>query len=260
MFAITCWIVGLYLVSKFEMALGRGWFGAAASWIGPGVFRDVQRRAAAGRRGAKRALLPPRLGPKNAPCSRAMAARAAARRQRHAARTSTGRNPDAKPRSSIPDGRPFVPHALDLDEEPREQSDASPSKTFRSACWSFHLPPEPLLVRTGAAAASGSRGVCVTEADRTPRRQHELAFQLPPTSSAARAAGAHRVRQPGAEGYRRADQIQVRGVQRPRLGDADQSRPGRDDLRVQARSRRRSTRASPRSARTCAWACRRNPF
>ncbi len=35
MFAVTCWIVGLYLVSKFEMSLAQGWISRAfGSWIG----------------------------------------------------------------------------------------------------------------------------------------------------------------------------------------------------------------------------------
>ena len=35
MFALTCWIVGLYLVSKFEMSLVQGWFSRAwGGWIG----------------------------------------------------------------------------------------------------------------------------------------------------------------------------------------------------------------------------------
>ena len=70
-------------------------------------------------------------------------------------------------------------------------------------------------------------------------------YKLPPSSlllSQRRAR--HRARGRAARRGARAGR-EMRRVRRQRPGDADQSRPGRHDLRVPARRRRESTRASP---------------
>ena len=141
MFAVTCWIVGLYLVSKFEMALLQGWLGRIfGSWIGRPFarmfsgFRSLFRRIGEG-------LVAWRE-------KRALAAKA--RAEKRALRTAMkAREPEASPQPNTT--------ALEIDPQPRPSvwKKSAAAKAASPAPFVSDAPPfdptEPLAEETPAA-------------------------------------------------------------------------------------------------------------
>jgi DNA segregation ATPase FtsK/SpoIIIE, S-DNA-T family len=187
MFTGVCWILGLYLVSTFEMSKLAKWFGAPASWfsralgrIFTGMFGGArggwQRwREARGRiakeRAEKRAL------------KRAMAEKAAAAQPRPVESAYA----PIQPSINDPQRPPFVPQALDRDEdreaytrgqESREHDSMEeiPIRTLEE------LPPEPPPFElTQPAPVDFSRASAPKPAQALPRKPRS-AFKLPPTN------------------------------------------------------------------------------
>jgi DNA segregation ATPase FtsK/SpoIIIE, S-DNA-T family len=178
MFTGVCWILGLYLVSTFEMSKLAKWFGAPTAWFGQalnrmfagiftGVFSGAQGgwqrwREARGRiakeRAEKRVL------------QRAMAARAAAATaQPHPAESAYAPIPSI----NDPQRPPFVPQVLN--REP-EQMEEIPIRTLEE------LPPEPPpfeLAPPEPVDISRARGPKPVQSE--PRKARS-SFKLPPTN------------------------------------------------------------------------------
>jgi S-DNA-T family DNA segregation ATPase FtsK/SpoIIIE len=181
MFTGVCWILGLYLVSTFEMSKLAKWFGAPASYFGKmlhrmfaGMFDGAQGgwqkwREARGRiakeRAEKRAL------------RRALAEKAAAAQPLPAESSYAPIQPQIHPSINDPLRPPFVPQVLDRDEDREpEQMEEIPIRTLEELpdeAPPFELaPPEPVDISRSRAAKS---------APAEPRKQRS-AFKLPPTN------------------------------------------------------------------------------
>ncbi|HTM14639.1 MAG TPA: DNA translocase FtsK [Bryobacteraceae bacterium] len=175
MFTGVCWILGLYLVSTFEMSKLAKWFGGPASWIGrrsSGMFggmgerwqkwREARARTAK-EQAEKRAL------------QRTMAARAAAAQPQPAESAYAPLHPPIQPAINDPLRPPFVPQVLDRDDAPAPEQEEIPIRTLEE------LPPEPPpfeLTRPEPVDISRTAPKPVHAEPRRPRSS----FKLPPTS------------------------------------------------------------------------------
>jgi len=178
MFTGVCWILGLYLVSTFEVSKLARWFGTPASWFGRAVNRmstgmfsgargGWQRwREARGRiakeRAEKRVL------------QRTMAARAGA----GASPPVESAYAPIQPSINDPQRPPFVPQVFD--DEPESRDDVAmeeiPIRTLEE------LPPEaPPFELTEPAPVDLSRRTAPKPVQSEPRRARS-SFKLPPTS------------------------------------------------------------------------------
>jgi len=189
MFTGVCWILGLYLVSTFEMSKLAKWFGSPASWFGRmfgrafiGMFHGTQggwhkwresRARIAKERAEKRVL------------QRTMAARAGA------AATAMAQAPPAEslyapiqphiqPSINDPQRPPFVPQVIERDREEESRDDVSmeeiPIRTLEELppeAPPFELaPPEPVDI----SRARGPKPV------HSEPRKARSSFKLPPTN------------------------------------------------------------------------------
>ncbi len=180
MFTGVCWILGLYLVSTFEMSKLVKWFGTPASFFGrmsgrafKGIFTGAQsgwqkwresRGLLAKERAEKRVL------------QRTMAARAGAAAAAMAQPAESAYAP-IQPSINDPQRPPFVPQVLDReqDREP-EYMEEIPIRTLEE------LPPEaPPFELTQPAPVEVSRRSAPKPVQSEPRRARS-SFKLPPTS------------------------------------------------------------------------------
>ncbi len=177
MFTGVCWILGLYLVSTFEMSKLAKWLGAPTAWFGrvlnrmfAGMFSGAQGgwqkwREARGRiakeRAEKRVL------------QRTMAARAAAAQPLPAEFAYT----QIQPSINDPQRPPFVPQVLDRSEDrEEEQMEEIPIRTLEE------LPPEPPPFElTQPAPVDISRRSAPKPAPAESRKARS-SFKLPPTN------------------------------------------------------------------------------
>ena len=178
MFTGVCWILGLYLVSTFEMSKLAKWFGAPASWFGralnrmfAGMFSGAQGgwqkwREARGRiakeRAEKRVL------------QRAMSARAAAAAGATPYPMESAYAP-IQPSINDPQRPPFVPQVLERDRE-EEHMEEIPIRTLEE------LPPEPPpfeLAPPEPVDISRARGPKPVQSE--PRKARS-SFKLPPSN------------------------------------------------------------------------------
>ncbi len=184
MFTGVCWILGLYLVSTFEMAKLAKWFGTPASFFGrisgralSGMFAGVsggirgglQRwRESRGRiakeRAEKRVL------------QKTMAARAGAAAAAMAQPAESVYAP-IQPSINDPQRPPFVPQVLEREEDHGfEQMEEIPIRTLEE------LPPEaPPFDLTPPAPVDISRRSAPKPVHSEPRRARS-SFKLPPTN------------------------------------------------------------------------------
>jgi S-DNA-T family DNA segregation ATPase FtsK/SpoIIIE len=180
MFTGVCWILGLYLVSTFEMSKLAKWFGSPASWFGralsrmfAGMFSGAQGgwqkwREARGRiakeRAEKRVL------------QRAMAAKAAVAAGATPYPTESAYAP-IQPSINDPQRRPFVPHVLNPDQDHESaRMEEIPIRTLEE------LPPEPPpfeLAPPEPVDISRARGPKPVQSE--PRKARS-SFKLPPTN------------------------------------------------------------------------------
>jgi S-DNA-T family DNA segregation ATPase FtsK/SpoIIIE len=178
MFSGVCWILGLYLVSTFEMSKLAKWFGAPASWFSrmfgrafTGMFSGAQggwqrwresRGRIAKERAEKRVL------------QRAMAAKAGAAQSQ----TAESAYAPIQPSINDPQRPPFVPRQLD--REPESSNDVSmeeiPIRTLEE------LPPEsPPFELAPPEPVDISRARVPKPVQSEPRKARS-SFKLPPTS------------------------------------------------------------------------------
>jgi S-DNA-T family DNA segregation ATPase FtsK/SpoIIIE len=177
MFTGVCWILGLYLVSTFEMSKLARWFGAPAAWFGSmfgrafhGMFGGTRggwlrwresRGRIAKERAEKRVL------------QRAMAAKAGAAGSAYA---------PIQPSINDPQRPPFVPQSLDRGEDREEESREYESMEEIPIRTLEELPPEPPPFELTPPAPSGiSRTTAPKPMHAEPRRPRSP-FKLPPTN------------------------------------------------------------------------------
>jgi S-DNA-T family DNA segregation ATPase FtsK/SpoIIIE len=188
MFAVTWWIVGLYLVSKFEMALIEGWIGRPFSRIFAGlraVFGRIssgwvawrERRALAAKARAEKRALQRAMQSRQAEVSAQQNATAPVAES--AVRTPVAEKRSAKAASLTStklssDAPPFDP--TDSALEPPSEIDEIPIRMLEYAA------PEPALVETPPPAAEpvGARQNARETVDRVSRKRSN-AFRIPPT-------------------------------------------------------------------------------
>ena len=223
----ACWIVSLYLVSTFEMSRLAVWFRGPIGWMRAIAARwsawRAQRRAIARERAEKRAV------------KKALAQQEALKNiEKEAPRTTMIIEPPPPAKSSrrakdveAPIVDPLAP-PFDLDETPTIEDIPIHQLEFAPSA------PEPIEIPAAAAPVLSERAS--RHALHPPK--HRTDFHVPPTDllqepPARSAFDSQELKEIAAQ-----HQIEIRRIQRPRLGDADQSRTRRDHLRVQARSRR----------------------
>ena len=218
-------ILSIYLVSSFSMAtLGR-WFAGPIAWWSRRLEHFRNWRAERARiREAKAQERAEARARKRADAEAAAAAEAATKTSR--TRTPRAAAPTPAPAPQDDDEPPF-------DIPGRKAQPAAEPEPEDIPIRELELPP-PV---PAPAAPPPQTPVHAYAAEPEPRPQHQE-WRRPPTTLLAEPAGAQPVRQPGTEGNRRPDQVEVRRIQRARHRDADQSRPGGHHFRVQARSRR----------------------
>ena len=175
MFTGVCWILGLYLVSTFEMSKLARWFRAPVSWLGGifgGTFTGMGARWEKWREA--RAYIAKERAEKRA-LKRALAAKEAAAQAVRAKSDEARENEPAHfqihPTINDPQRPPFVP-TVDEDEAMEE----IPIRTLEE------LPSEPTpleLTRPEPVDISRNKAPAFVSAE--PRKQRS-AFKLPPTS------------------------------------------------------------------------------
>jgi S-DNA-T family DNA segregation ATPase FtsK/SpoIIIE len=199
MFAITCWIVGLYLVSKFEMALLEGWIGRPLAWVFS-TMRSIFRRIAAGWDAwrVKRALAAKARAEKRALQNAMKARETEANAQANGAAAVTeprmsiwGKSATTASQSSAhPDALASDAPPFDPTEPAAEQSSAATPIEDIPIRMLEYPAPEPALVEPERVFSLREHPVepesavepanVRHDADRTPRRRTN-AFRLPPT-------------------------------------------------------------------------------
>lgn len=180
MFTGVCWILGLYLVSTFEMSKLAKWFGAPAAWFGRlfgrafhGMFDGAQGgwqrwREARGRTAKERA--------EKRVLQRTMAARSGASATAPLQPAEFAYAP-IQPSINDPQRPPFVPQVLDREEDREpEHMEEIPIRTLEE------LPPEsPPFELTEPAPTDISRTRAPKPVHAEPRKPRS-SFKLPPTN------------------------------------------------------------------------------
>ena len=178
MFTGVCWILGLYLVSTFEMSKLAKWFGSPASFFGrslnrmfAGMFSGAQGgwqkwREARGRiakeRAEKRVL------------QRTMAAKAGAAQSQPAESAYA----PIQPSINDPQRPPFVPRVLDRQQESRDDvsMEEIPIRTLEE------LPPEPPPFELAPPEPVDISRARAPKPVQSEPRKARSSFKLPPTS------------------------------------------------------------------------------
>jgi len=177
MFTAVCWILGLYLVSTFEMSKLARWFRAPASLFGRvfgGMFNGAGRHWRKWR--DARALLAKARAEKRA-LKKAMAAKAAAAHPQQA----DSAYPPIQPSINDPLRPPFVPRVLDRDQD-REEDRAEGQMEEIPIRMLEELPPDsPPFEPTDPAPLKFSRSTAPKPAPAQPTKPRS-SFKLPPTS------------------------------------------------------------------------------
>jgi S-DNA-T family DNA segregation ATPase FtsK/SpoIIIE len=158
MFTAVCLILGLYLVSTFEMSKLSGWFRVPASWFGSmsarwHAWRESRARLAK-ERAEKRAL------------RKAMAAKALVAEQPAAAELE-------HPPIIDPLQPPFVPQTMERAEDRMEEIPIHTLESLAPEPPAFEPPPsEPVEITRGRAP----------KPDKAESRRQRASFKIPPTS------------------------------------------------------------------------------